>query len=118
MATNLLESAVAPMRPLFAERSVRLELECATELPILNVDGEQIFRVLTNLLDNALKFTAPSGRIRLSAVAVAGGVRFSIANSGEALPTETLEAMFQPFWQAARQVGAAWVSALRSVAPS
>jgi len=59
--------------------------------------------VLTNLLDNALKFTDPSGRILLSADAVAGGVRFAVANSGEPLPIENLKAMFQPFWQAARQ---------------
>lgn len=101
-ASTLLQRA-AEGRPLFANRSLRLEQCVAADLPMLNIDGDRILRVLTNLLDNAEKFTDPTGRILVSADAVAGGVRFAVANSGEALPTENLKAMFQPFWQAARQ---------------
>jgi PAS domain S-box-containing protein len=97
----LLESA-AEARPQLAQRSLRLELAIATELPVLNVDRDRIIRVLTNLLDNAQKFTEPFGRILMSAEAVAGGVKFAVANSGEAIPTESLKEMFEPFWQAAR----------------
>jgi signal transduction histidine kinase len=59
--------------------------------------------VFSNLLDNALKFTAARGRITLAAETVAGGVKFSVANSGRALARKELDAMFQPFWQAGRK---------------
>jgi signal transduction histidine kinase len=101
-ASTLLNRAVEA-RPLTAKQALRLEQRVAADLPMLNIDGDRILRVLTNLLDNALKFTDPSGRILVSADAVASGVRFAVANSGEPLPTESLKAMFQPFWQAARQ---------------
>jgi signal transduction histidine kinase len=54
------------------------------------------------LLDNAMKFTSSGGTITLSAERTPGGVRFSVANSGPALPEKSLKAMFQPFWQAGR----------------
>ena len=103
ISVSTLLSRAVEARPLIAKQSLRFEQRVAAELPMLNIDGDRILRVLTNLLDNALKFTDPSGRILLSADAVAGGVRFAVANSGEPLPTENLKAMFQPFWQAARQ---------------
>ncbi|MET0658465.1 MAG: ATP-binding protein, partial [Steroidobacteraceae bacterium] len=102
-ASNLLAKAVQAAQPLFAERSLRLELQVLSELPTLNVDADRILRIFANLLDNALKFTTPPGRILLAAETVSAGVRFSVANSGAALPTEDLQAMFQPFWQAAGQ---------------
>lgn len=92
----------AEARPLLATGSLRFELKIAPELPMLNIDADRVLRVLANLLDNALKFTGPTGRILLSAEPAAAGVRFAVANSGEPLPAEDLEAMFQPFWQAAR----------------
>jgi PAS domain S-box-containing protein len=103
ISVSTLLNEAAEARPLLAKQSLRLELRVEAGLPMLNIDSDRILRVLTNLLDNALKFTDPSGRILLSADAVAGGVRFAVANSGEPLPIENLKAMFQPFWQAARQ---------------
>ena len=99
--SSLASKAAEAARPLLAKRSLRLDLKMAADLPTINVDGDRILRVLANLLDNALKFTASPGRILLAAEAVSGGVRFSVSNSGEALPTEDLKTMFLPFWQAA-----------------
>jgi PAS domain S-box-containing protein len=98
---SILLNSAAEARSLLATSSLHLELSLAPDLPMLNIDGDRILRVLTNLLDNALKFTA-AGRILISAEPVAGGVRFAVANSGEPLSSETLKTMFQPFWQAAR----------------
>lgn len=102
ISTATLVSEVVERWPLLADQSLRLELRIADDLPMLNVDRDRILRVFTNLLDNARKFTDPGGRVLVSAEAVTGGVRFSVANSGEPLAPENLTAMFKPFWQAAR----------------
>lgn len=102
ISVSTLLSQAMEARPALAKRMPRLELQVAPELPMLNIDADRVLRVLDNLLGNALKFTDPSGRILLSAEPVAAGVRFAVANSGEPLPSESLKAMFQPFWQAAR----------------
>jgi PAS domain S-box-containing protein len=101
-ASSLLERAAQAARPLLARQSLQLELKVTGDLPTIHVDADRVLRVFANLLDNALKFTSPPGRITLAAERSAGGVRFSVANSGPALSPEQLDAMFQPFWQAAR----------------
>jgi signal transduction histidine kinase len=70
--------------------------------PPVTADADRILRVFANLLDNALKYTSGGGTITLSAERTSGGVRFTVANSGPALPEKSLKAMFQPFWQAGR----------------
>jgi PAS domain S-box-containing protein len=101
-ASSLVTRAVQAVQPLLAREGLVLELSAAAELPLLHIDIARMLRVFANLLDNARKYTSAPGRITLAAEATAGGVRFSVANSGAALPEEELTAMFQPFWQAGR----------------
>lgn len=97
----LIARAAEAALTLFEAKSLRLELAIAPELPALTIDADRILRVLANLLDNALKFTRSPGRVLLSAEATAAGVRFAVANSGDALASDALNGMFEPFWQAA-----------------
>jgi signal transduction histidine kinase len=66
----------------------------------LRADVDRILRVLGNLLDNALKFTLAGGRVTMAAKSTSAGILFTVANSGQAVKAEELDAMFQPFWQA------------------
>jgi PAS domain S-box-containing protein len=100
--STLARKAAEAARPALSKRAIQLELRIADRIPILNIDGDRIMRVLGNLLDNASKFTTRNGRIELGVGELAGGVRFTVSNSGEPLPPETLKAMFEPFWQAGR----------------
>ncbi len=98
----LLARAAEAARPLVARERMELRLRVAGDLPTVHADADRMLRVFANLLDNALKFTEPGGCITLGAEPSMGGVRYCIANSGPALPAKQLEAMFRPFWQAAR----------------
>jgi PAS domain S-box-containing protein len=101
-AAALVARAADAARPLLAKESLDLQVRVSGELPALHADTERILRVFTNLFDNALKYTSATGCITLGAEESTGGVRFSVANSGPALPQRQLEAMFRPFWQAGR----------------
>lgn len=101
-ASSLLAKAAEAARPRLAGEGLELEVQARGELPQVSADADRILRVFANLLDNALKFTSPPGRVTLAAEPTSNGVRFSVANSGPALPPEQLGAMFQPFWQAGR----------------
>jgi signal transduction histidine kinase len=101
-ASGLLARAAEAARPLLAREGLELHIDVTGELPQVSADADRVLRVFANLLDNALKFTSPPGRITLSAERTVGGVRFTVANSGEALPPGELDAMFKPFWQAGR----------------
>jgi PAS domain S-box-containing protein len=96
----LLEKAVSSARPMFAQEGIAFDVQVVGELPVVQVDSDRILRVFANLLDNALKFTAPGGDAVLRAEAQSANVRFCVANSGPALSSKEIENMFQPFWQA------------------
>ena len=68
-------------------------------------------QVFDNLLTNALRHTAPGGTIAIEATRAAGGVQFTVANTGN-LPPEQIEHIFDRFWRAdeARQRDAAAVA--------
>jgi PAS domain S-box-containing protein len=97
---EVLERAVDAVRPLMAARNLALEILAAGDLPPVRADADRILRVLGNLLDNALKFTAAPGRIVVAARSTTTGILLSVANTGPAVPAGEMETMFQPFWQA------------------
>ena len=62
-----------------------------------HADPDQLFRVLLNLLRNAVEAMPAGGEIRVGAEQVDGGVRIEIADSGPGLPPAVNERLFQPF---------------------
>ncbi len=80
-----------------------LDGRLSEDLPPVHADRKRIYQVLTNLIDNAIKFTPDGGRIRLDAEAHGGEVRFSVSDTGVGIAEEDRERIFQPYWQGARQ---------------
>ncbi len=100
--SELISMAAQQTAALADKAGLQLEWQQDSDLGTIQVDIDRILRVFGNLLDNALKFTEPGGRVVLRAEAAPGAVLFSVANSGPPVPAEDLERMFRPFWQAAR----------------
>ncbi|OIN44060.1 two-component sensor histidine kinase [Pseudomonas azotoformans] len=60
-------------------------------------DRGMLRRALSNLLDNALRFTPQGGQVR---VRMEDGVRLSVENTGDGIPTELLPRLFDRFYRA------------------
>jgi signal transduction histidine kinase len=56
--------------------------------------------VLANLLGNALRHTPPGGRVEVTATAADGRVQLAVADTGEGIPPELLERIFERFYRA------------------
>jgi two-component system sensor histidine kinase KdpD len=69
--------------------------------PPVVVDAILLDEVVTNLLDNAIKYTPASARIAVLAHAVEGGacVRLTVEDAGPGVPTESLPRLFEKFYQ-------------------
>ena len=69
------------------------------ELPLVRVDSDSIFRVLTNLLSNALKYSPSGGTIVVGAGVVEGMVEVYIQDEGLGIPSEALPQVFDKFFR-------------------
>jgi two-component system, NtrC family, sensor histidine kinase KinB len=97
---ELLRAAAEAAGPRAADKRVDLTVEAAAELPPVAVDRERFGRALDNLLDNALAYTNPGGRVTLSAEAADGGrVRFAVTDTGVGIPPEALPHVFEKFFR-------------------
>jgi heavy metal sensor kinase len=98
--SSLVKDVCAMARPIAAERSLALEVsQPSSAVPVLG-DAPSLRRLLWILLDNALKYTNPSGRIAVSLVAAPQGATLMVADSGIGIPPADLPHIFDRFYRA------------------
>ena len=73
--------------------------DCPADLPLVNADPIRLKEIIVNLVDNAVKYTPPGGRIDLVARATDGLVEFSISDTGVGIPEDVGLLIFEPFYQ-------------------
>jgi signal transduction histidine kinase len=84
----------------FLERKgINLHAKLPADLPNVLADRDIIERVLTNLVDNALKYTPDNGQITFSAERQGDFVWVSVADTGPGVPPEERERIFERFAQ-------------------
>jgi two-component system sensor histidine kinase KdpD len=66
------------------------------------LDPALLDQVLANLLDNALKFSAPEGRVTLRLTRAGPEVAIAVEDDGPGIPREDLHRVFDPFFRATR----------------
>jgi signal transduction histidine kinase len=107
-AGELVAGAVEPLRGAFAEHGVALEVDVPQALGARRVmaDVTRVGHVFANLLNNALKYTSPGGRVRVAASEVGGGrVEFTVADDGAGIPRQYVGRVFEKFFRAPGQPG-------------
>jgi signal transduction histidine kinase len=95
----LIADAVRQVEPLVRERGLDLRVTAAPELPAVDVDPDLAVRVLVNLLGNAIKFTAREGEIEVGARPMGKFVAFNVRDTGEGIPPESQNTIFEKFGQ-------------------
>ncbi len=84
------------------ERGVTLDVRSDGSVGRARMDRDRVIQALTNLVDNALRFTPRAGRITVSASARDGHVAFAVSDTGAGIPDEARAHVFDRFWRGDR----------------
>jgi PAS domain S-box-containing protein len=94
--------ALVILESLAAQKQIKLVLDAAEEFS-LEADADLLERVVTNLVGNAIKFTPKAGGITVSVCEAGPDIQLTVADTGEGIPPEYLDRIFQKFEQVAGQ---------------
>ena len=95
--------AVTELKPQADSKAVKLEYECNVPLTEVLGDEQQLAQALTNLVENAIKFTPPQGTVRVACLERAGGVEICIEDTGIGIPQEEQARVFERFYRGKQQ---------------
>ncbi|MBI2689458.1 MAG: HAMP domain-containing protein [Acidobacteria bacterium] len=98
---RLLENTVDSMTPLAVKKNITLTLEHAGGPSEAFCDAEAVNQVVTNLVDNALKYTAEGGAITVGARLLSGlkTIEVFVRDSGIGIPPDELPRLFERFYR-------------------
>jgi signal transduction histidine kinase len=97
---KVLEDAVEGFTGRASARQVNLEVALPPDATMVACDRQRLVQVLSNLIDNALKFTPAKGRINVTGRAVEGMALCTVADTGSGIPTSVRPRVFERFVQA------------------
>jgi signal transduction histidine kinase len=122
---QLVEQVVETVRPAIEARRHALEIALPPGPTIIEADPARLAQVLTNLLENAAKYTDPGGQIGLTAKREGGDILLRVWDTGIGIVPEIIPHVFDLYWQSSRAaehtqggLGKAAVRADRGVLPA
>ncbi len=99
LVNGLLKDALELMAPIAEKRDIRLDVALAPPDAEAWCDREAVSQILSNLLDNAIKYTPPSGRITVGAQSQGGWMELYVQDTGIGIPPEELPRLFERFYR-------------------
>ena len=97
---ELVAEVVEGFQTIAEEKSVSVSGLPKGRLPIIQADRDKLHQILSNLIQNAVKFTPTGGETRVEAEVIEGGfVRISVVDTGCGIPPHELNKVFDRFYR-------------------
>jgi len=92
----VLKHVIAELRASSPERKIEARFDLTQQV---DCDGGRIGQLFSNLLGNSVAHGTAASPIRVRATTQDGEFRLSVANSGDPIPSEAMDRLFQPFYR-------------------
>ena len=99
LPVELVASVVDKLSPLANNKQISLSAHVAPDLAEIEADPMRLEQVLTNLVENAIKFTPEGGQVRLFGWERAEEVEIAVVDTGIGVPIDERERIFDRFYQ-------------------
>lgn len=99
--SEIAERIANELMPLATSKKISLNFERPNRSELVRVDPDEIRRVIQNLIDNSLKFTARGGSIVVAVGHDKDSAIVSITDTGKGISDDDKPKLFQRFWQSA-----------------
>lgn len=101
----MIEEILADLSPVAEKQNITLE-QAGEEVELTGSDI-LIYRVIFNLVENAIKYNRPGGRVTVSTGRSGSKVLIRVADTGGGIPSEYQKSIFQPFFRVDKSVSRA-----------
>jgi two-component system, OmpR family, clock-associated histidine kinase SasA len=102
---KLCSEVLITLKRRFEDKQLQIDTDIPSDLPLVYADAERIRQVITNLLDNAIKYTPPSGTIALSILhRTAQKIQVTICDNGSGIPEDKCKRIFEDSFRLQRDV--------------
>src|ERR1044071_105896 len=103
---SLLVRILDAAQPTLVARNVELQTEMGDGLPSIEADPDQLQQVFINLINNSLDAMPAGGKLRVSTARNQESVIIELSDSGEGIPEELIDLIFDPLFSTKRDRGA------------
>jgi signal transduction histidine kinase len=94
-----IQEALARLTSKAQKGNVRIEAQIPPDLPPVRADSRKITWVISQLVDNGIKFTPPGGKITIRAGESGDHVWITVEDTGIGIPASRIRELFEPFHQ-------------------
>lgn len=93
------KDAVARFQPIAKEKSIDLSLSVDSINTLVRVDSDKLFKIISNVLSNALKYSNPGATVRLTAQLNKNQLVFTVSDTGIGIDPKDQAKIFEKFYQ-------------------
>ena len=105
--SHVIERVVPMVEPQAGAKAISLTIDATDPNCIVFGDRAKVDQILLNLLSNAVKFTGSNGTVRVGCKKSERTASIEVIDSGAGIPSDKLEAIFEPFVQLGRSLSSA-----------
>ena len=97
--TPVLENAVRMLKPIADAKDIELSVESSSREMTVLASEDDLFKIISNLTDNAVKYTNPGGTVKISAQKIDASVVITVSDTGIGIPEQDIPYIFDRFYR-------------------